>query len=273
MKLRTLAAALLLASLTGVPAWADKAPAPPRSLDVLRGEIDRVDQSLLRLLNERAAIVDEVGRSKATTKAPVFRPGRQAALMRKLAAVQGLQRRETLTRVWTAIIAGSILQQNPGFTVAVVDSANGATALLAQDYFGAQPQRLGLPTADAALSALAEHRADVAVLGLDSPWWQRLPEGVQVLAGAPLLRGEKDRPAALILARQDIDPSGDDITVARLPPDVEPTGAVLLATDSGRKLWAFAKGVALPSSAEPIGIYAKPLVPSPVADDKTSARQ
>ncbi|GGF51649.1 hypothetical protein GCM10007301_08900 [Azorhizobium oxalatiphilum] len=271
MKLRTLPAALLLASLTGVPAWADKAP--PRSLEVLRGEIDRVDQNLLRLLNERAAIVDEVGRSKSGTKAPVFRPGRQAALLRKLVSAQGLQTRETLTRVWTAIIAGSILQQRPEFTVAVVDSANGATALLAQDYFGTQPPRLALPTAEAALSALAEHRADVAVMSLDGTWWQRMPEGVQVLASAPLVRADRERPAALILARQDIDPSGDDVTVARLPPDVEPAGAVLLASDSGRRLWAFAKGVALPSSAEPIGIYAKPIAPTPSAEDKASARK
>ncbi|MGU3495809.1 chorismate mutase [Xanthobacteraceae bacterium A53D] len=274
MSVRTLPAALLLVGLTAAPAWVVPALAdpPPRALEVLRVEIDRVDQNLLRLLNERAAITGEVAKAKAGSNAPVFRPGRQAALIRKLAAQPGLQSDDTLAHVWTAVIAGSILQQKADFTVAVVEDAHGAITPLAQGYFGAQMPRLALPTADAALAALAEHRADVAVLSLDGPWWQRLPEGMRVIAAVPFLRAEKAGPQAVVVARQEIDPSGDDITVARLPPDEEPANGTLLASQAERKLWAFAKGVALPSSAEPIGIYAKPLAP-PDAEDKTSARK
>ncbi|WP_029004314.1 chorismate mutase [Azorhizobium doebereinerae] len=273
MDLRTLPAVVLLVCLTGLRAGAAESD-PPRPLEVLRSEIDRVDRDLLRLLNERAAIVAEVGRGKAAgSNAAVFRPGRQAALIRKLAAEPGLQPPATILRIWTAIIAGSILQQKPDFTIAVVDDGDAAVVLLAQDYFGAQPSRVAVGSPEAALSALAEHRADAAVLGLDGAWWQRLPEGVQVVAAAPFARREKDAPAALILARQEIDPSGDDITVARLPLDADPTGAVLLGTGSSQKLWAFAKGMALPSAAEPIGLYARPLVFPAAPDDKRSAQQ
>lgn len=268
MRKPILAMSALLALLAAGPLQAQDAP-PPRPLDVLRTEIDRVDGEILALLNARAAIVDEVGRGKAGANAVVFRPGRQAALIRKLAAVQGRQKPATIARVWTAVIAGSILQQKADFSVSVADAGDGATELLAQDYFGAQMPRQRLASADAAIAAVSEHRADVAVVRLDGPWWNRLPEGMHVVAAVPFVAPSEKAPAAYIVARQDIDPSGDDVTLVRLPADVAPDGAQQLAADGGFKLWAFAKGAPLPTNAEPIGIHARPLVIG--GTDKTPA--
>ena len=55
-------------------------------LQRLRETIDAVDADLLALLNQRAAASLEVGRLKAETDAPVFRPGREEALLGRLLA-------------------------------------------------------------------------------------------------------------------------------------------------------------------------------------------
>src|SRR3954452_5904843 len=50
----------------------------------LREKIDSIDAQILDLLNRRACVAQEVGHVKAETNAPVFRPEREAQVLRKL---------------------------------------------------------------------------------------------------------------------------------------------------------------------------------------------
>lgn len=54
-------------------------------LKPLREQIDAIDGQLLELLNRRARVAQEVGHVKAETNAPVFRPEREAQVLRKVA--------------------------------------------------------------------------------------------------------------------------------------------------------------------------------------------
>ncbi len=54
-------------------------------LKPLREQIDAIDAQILDLLNRRARIAQEVGHVKAETNAPVFRPEREAQVLRKVA--------------------------------------------------------------------------------------------------------------------------------------------------------------------------------------------
>ncbi|QGZ41684.1 chorismate mutase [Pseudoduganella flava] len=54
-------------------------------LKPLRDKIDAIDAQLLSLLNERAKVAQEVGHVKAETNAPVFRPEREAQVLRGVA--------------------------------------------------------------------------------------------------------------------------------------------------------------------------------------------
>lgn len=54
-------------------------------LKPLREQIDAIDGQILELLNRRARIAQEVGHVKAETNAPVFRPEREAQVLRKVA--------------------------------------------------------------------------------------------------------------------------------------------------------------------------------------------
>jgi chorismate mutase/prephenate dehydratase len=51
----------------------------------LRQKIDAIDAAILDLLNQRARVAEEVGHVKAETNAPVFRPEREAQVLRKVA--------------------------------------------------------------------------------------------------------------------------------------------------------------------------------------------
>ena len=53
-------------------------------LDELRENIDRIDDTLLKLLNERMEYVHDVGTLKNTTGAPIYRPEREQAILNRL---------------------------------------------------------------------------------------------------------------------------------------------------------------------------------------------
>lgn len=54
-------------------------------LKPLRDQIDAIDKQILDLLNRRARVAQEVGHVKAETNAPVFRPEREAQVLRTVA--------------------------------------------------------------------------------------------------------------------------------------------------------------------------------------------
>jgi chorismate mutase/prephenate dehydratase len=55
-------------------------------LKPLREQIDAIDTQILDLLNRRARVAQEVGHVKAETNAPVFRPEREAQVLRSVAS-------------------------------------------------------------------------------------------------------------------------------------------------------------------------------------------
>ena len=56
-------------------------------LDDLRKRIDLLDESLVRLLNARAACALEIGRVKRELKLPVYQPQREAEVLRHVEAL------------------------------------------------------------------------------------------------------------------------------------------------------------------------------------------
>jgi chorismate mutase/prephenate dehydratase len=54
------------------------------TLDDLRNKIDSIDDTLLKLYNERMELVHQVGELKNTTGAPIYRPEREQAILNRL---------------------------------------------------------------------------------------------------------------------------------------------------------------------------------------------
>lgn len=88
--------------------------ASARSLDDIRREIDRMDDQIVRLLNERASLIVEVGRVKRETNVPIYAPHReQAVLQRVLAANAGPLPARTVEAVYRELMSGSFALEQP----------------------------------------------------------------------------------------------------------------------------------------------------------------
>jgi chorismate mutase-like protein len=60
-----------------------------RTLEDLRRDIDRVDEVLVRLLNERARCVCEVGRMKKQLGVEIYQPDREKDVLRHVREIAG----------------------------------------------------------------------------------------------------------------------------------------------------------------------------------------
>jgi len=84
------------------------------ALDDLRKRIDDIDKELVRLLNERAQVVVEVGELKHKTKGPIYAPDREKQVFEKIKAQNGgpLPDR-TLMAIWRELMSGSFVLEKP----------------------------------------------------------------------------------------------------------------------------------------------------------------
>ena len=85
-----------------------------RSLEELRPLIDQVDMEIVRLLNERAKLVVEVGRFKRSSGSPIYAPHREQAVLAKvLEASGGPLPDQTIESVYRELMSGSFALEQP----------------------------------------------------------------------------------------------------------------------------------------------------------------
>src|SRR6185437_15050923 len=107
------------------------------NLDDLRRRIDEIDDRLHDLLMQRTEVVEAVAASKRLDEAPALRPGREAAIVRRLVARHaGHFPPGALVRMWREMFSAMVGLQT-GFAVAVyVGEAGNGYWDLARDHFG-----------------------------------------------------------------------------------------------------------------------------------------
>ena len=193
---------------------------PPAAADIvaLRAEIDAIDDAMHDLLMRRSAVVGRLAGSRAKGTGSPLRPGREAAVLRRLLARHaGPLGRARIVRIWREIFMASTAIQG-AFSVAVF--APDDEAAQAREHFGPITPLRVHPTPARALSAVSEGEASVAVLPLpaegeeaETAWWARLDvPRLQVVARLPFLSGQ-DGVGALVVAPVPPDPSGHDRTL------------------------------------------------------------
>jgi len=199
------------------------------SLAQLRAEIDQIDDDLLALLQRRVAIGRRVAAAKGDASGPFLRPGREAQILRRLAASLAPDSDlpvAVMERIWREILAANLARQVAPVTV--VWAPEGAESLieLARDRGGVSTRVEAVATPAAALAAVTEGRATLAVLPAPElsawRWWPELlvdtPEKPRIVARLPLF-GEPDSTAiaGVGVGFQEADPSGDDVTLCVVP--------------------------------------------------------
>lgn len=192
------------------------------TLSGLRREIDDIDEALHDLVMRRAAVVERVKEAKKGAGGEIFRPGREAEIVRRLAARHsGILPRDVIIRMWRELISAFVGIQGP-FVVSVWDTGDVGCWDLARDHFGTRSKMTRLKSTRGVLHAVAEGDATVGVLpfpqeGEADPWWPALDvttdRRLQICARLPfgsIGNGKGVRSGALVVAANAPEPSGDD---------------------------------------------------------------
>ncbi len=203
------------------------------TLQSLRRQIDRIDDQLHDLLMARAAMVEQVAAAKPGS-AVLLRPGREAEILRRLAARHaGPFPKGALMRIWREVIGASAGIQAP-LSVAV---AGEGLADLARDHFGVVCTITASTSPGQVVKLVDEGKVTVGVLPMPAgpmrdpsaaagdqpiaptaePWWRSLAaereEMPRVVSRLPFYPFAPETRAALVIARRPHDETGNDRTL------------------------------------------------------------
>jgi len=84
------------------------------SLEEFRKKIDELDHQLVKLLNERARVVVDIGKLKTRTDKPVYSPDREKEVFARIAeANEGPLPNRCLVAIWRELMSGSFVLERP----------------------------------------------------------------------------------------------------------------------------------------------------------------
>jgi chorismate mutase/prephenate dehydratase len=142
-------------------------PADP-ALTPLRDQIDAIDRQLLELLSRRAQLATEVGRLKLTLASPIYRPEREAQVLRSVAALnRGPLSTAALEPIYREIISACRAMERP-LAVAYLGPAGTFSELAALRQFGSAVQLEPCASIDEVFRYAETGRSDYAVVPVEN---------------------------------------------------------------------------------------------------------
>jgi len=137
-------------------------------LAAVRREIDWVDEEILELLNKRARISKRVGRLKAGSGDPVFKPQREKKLLDSLAAKNpGPLPNEHLRAIYREIMSSSRALQRPQ-KIVYLGPEGTFSHLAALEYLGHSLEYLPKASFEGIFAAISRGEADLGVIPLEN---------------------------------------------------------------------------------------------------------
>lgn len=211
------------------------------SLSDLRGEIDRIDDTMQDLLIRRMEIVEQVSALKKGTCGLV--PGREAQILQRLIARhRGRFPKATMVRLWREIFSALVGLQGP-LSLAVYMPKRGAGYLeIAHEHYGSYTPAISYTSVGQVIRSVTDGTATVGILPRPQeddalPWWPSIlsdnRDTPKIIARLPFCgpgptRGEGLE--AMAIAKMAYDPSGEDMTVLVLETNREVSRASMLRT-------------------------------------------
>jgi chorismate mutase/prephenate dehydratase len=137
-------------------------------LKPLRDQIDAIDKQILDLLNRRARVAQEVGHVKAETNAPVFRPEREAQVLRTVAERNpGPLLADDVQTVFREIMSACRALENR-VTVAYLGPAGTFSEQAVYQQFGRAVEGLPCASIDEVFRAAEAGTADFGVVPVEN---------------------------------------------------------------------------------------------------------
>jgi chorismate mutase/prephenate dehydratase len=137
-------------------------------LKPFRAQIDAIDLKLLDLLNQRANLAVEIGKVKSKTNMPVFRPEREAQILRTLSAENsGPMPPESLKTIYREIISACRAMERR-LVVSYLGPAGTFTEQAAYKYFGSTIDVLPCATLDDVFRAAEAGTVDFGIVPIEN---------------------------------------------------------------------------------------------------------
>jgi chorismate mutase/prephenate dehydratase len=134
----------------------------------LRKSIDDVDDEMLRLLNERARLVQEVGKLKAELKQPFYVPDRERQILERMqTANAGPFPTEALRPVFSEIISACLSLETP-LRVAFLGPEATFTHMAARTRFGLSARYVPAATIAGVFTEIEKGLADLGVVPIEN---------------------------------------------------------------------------------------------------------
>ncbi len=148
------------------------APAPESELSSIRESIDRIDETIHQLLNERAKLAQQVGVSKKSAEhlSPVefYKPEREAQVLRKVVARnKGPLRNEEVVRLFREIMSACLAQQEP-LKVAFLGPEGTFSQQAVLKHFGHSVRALPLAAISEVFEEVQAGHADFGVVPVEN---------------------------------------------------------------------------------------------------------
>lgn len=139
-----------------------------RKLQKLRQRIDTLDDQILGLLNRRADVVLEVGKTKHESHGDYYVPSREKAIYERLiASNSGLFPDEGIRRVFREIISASLSLEQP-LKVAFLGPQATYTHIAAMQQFGLSAQLVPLKSISSIFDEVGRERASYGVVPVEN---------------------------------------------------------------------------------------------------------
>lgn len=155
-------------------------------LKSLREAIDAVDSRLIALLNERAQLASDVGRLKNDAGTSVFRPEREAEILRRAAASNpGPLSSDQIGNVFREVISACRALERP-LSVAYLGPAGTFSEMAMQRQFGSSVRGLPCATLDEIFRATEAGSADLAIVPVENSSEGAVSRTLDLLLATPL---------------------------------------------------------------------------------------
>jgi chorismate mutase/prephenate dehydratase len=142
----------------------------PKSLQTYRKEIDKIDDEIIRLLNERASHVLEIGKLKKAqdSHANLHTPAREAEILDRICKNNpGPFPSEALRAVYREVMSGSLALEGP-MKVAYLGPSATFTHLACIQKFGSSAQYVPLTSIKEVFNEVERGRADFGVVPIEN---------------------------------------------------------------------------------------------------------
>ena len=156
------------------------------SLDDLRQKIDSIDRELIRLLNERADVVHEVGKIKKRDNLEIYAPDREEKLLRSVVAKsKGRLPEKSIRAIYREIMSAALALEDD-LKIAYLGPAGTWTHQAAINKFGHSVEFFPQPSFADVFEQVTRNLADYGVVPIENSTEGAVTHTLDLFADSPL---------------------------------------------------------------------------------------